>query len=385
MTTMYIIRHAEADGNLYRRVHGQFDGLVTARGLKQIDRLRERFLEIPLDAVYASDLYRTRLTSTALTGPKGLPLVTDPRLREIDLGDWEDLTWGDVARLDPEQFLVFNDKPGSFTAPNGESMAQVARRIYGAVTDLASRHPGGTIAVVTHGMALRTLMCRWEGKSLDRLLEIPHCDNTAVAKVEFLEDGTQRLCYRGDNRHLDAETSTQAGQTWRKSTDTRERFGKNLWFQPADLTQDSQAFLACREDAWQHIHGSMEHYDPDAFLRDAARCAGQYPKGLQFAMLENQAVGMLQVDTAFPDGHSLHLPFVYMKPRARGNGLGIQLIGEAQAIGRKLGKSRLRLRCSECNESARRFYERLGFAATDVEQAPSGPMLIMTKSILPLL
>jgi len=385
MTTIYIIRHAEADGNLYRRVHGQFDGLVTTRGLKQIRCLMERFRKVKVDAVYASDLYRTRLTSTALTESKGLPLRTDPRLREIHLGDWEDLTWGDVARGFPEEFLVFNDQPGRFQAPGGESMAEVADRIYEAVCDLAARHPNGTIAVVTHGMALRTLMCRWEGKTLDELLSIPHCDNTAVAKVEFLDDGTQKLVYRGDNSHLDETTSTQAGQAWRKSTDTRERFGRNLWFRPLDLLSEQAFFLNCRAEAWKHIHGSMEHYDPAAFLHDAQRCLRVHPKGVQVAMLENTPVGLLQVDAEFSDGKSLHLPFVYMLPETRRTGLGAQLIGEAQAIGRVLGKKQLRLRCSEFNHSAHRFYERLGFLDTDLENGPAGNLLIMTKNIMPLL
>ena len=46
MTTIYIIRHAEAEGNRYRRIHGQYNSVVTARGWKQIAALAKRFSEL---------------------------------------------------------------------------------------------------------------------------------------------------------------------------------------------------------------------------------------------------------------------------------------------------------------------------------------------------
>lgn len=66
MTTIYLIRHAEAEGNVFRRIHGQYDSCVTPNGRRQIAALAQRFAGIPVDAVYASDLKRTCLTATAI-------------------------------------------------------------------------------------------------------------------------------------------------------------------------------------------------------------------------------------------------------------------------------------------------------------------------------
>ena len=66
MTTIYLVRHAEAEGNAYRRIHGQYDSLITPNGLRQIEALSKRFAEVPVDACYASDLYRTRKTAEAV-------------------------------------------------------------------------------------------------------------------------------------------------------------------------------------------------------------------------------------------------------------------------------------------------------------------------------
>ena len=56
MTTLYLIRHAEAEGNLYRRIHGQYNSLITDNGYRQIAALRDRFADVPINAVYSSDL-----------------------------------------------------------------------------------------------------------------------------------------------------------------------------------------------------------------------------------------------------------------------------------------------------------------------------------------
>lgn len=87
MTRIYLIRHAEAEGNLYRIAHGHEEGLITDyRGPRQIRALAQRFRDIPVDAVYASDLIRTQTTAQAISMPKGLPLHPDPAFREIGMG-----------------------------------------------------------------------------------------------------------------------------------------------------------------------------------------------------------------------------------------------------------------------------------------------------------
>ena len=94
MTTLYLIRHAEAEGNAYRRIDGWYNSLITPNGLLQIEALRRRFEPIQIVACYASDLYRTCKTASAIYVPKALELHTDPRLREVGLGRWENHPFG---------------------------------------------------------------------------------------------------------------------------------------------------------------------------------------------------------------------------------------------------------------------------------------------------
>ena len=49
MTTIYLIRHAEAEGNLYRIAQGQDNSNLTDRGWRQVRALEERFKNVQID------------------------------------------------------------------------------------------------------------------------------------------------------------------------------------------------------------------------------------------------------------------------------------------------------------------------------------------------
>ena len=267
MTRIYLIRHAEAEGNLYRRSQGQYDSLVTDRGLEQIAALRERFRETPVDAVYSSDLYRTMKTASAIYEPKGLTLHTDPGLREVDLGAWENLPWGEIAYIDREQLGYFNSNDPRWQVSGAETFQELRERLVTTLTKLARRHDGQTIAVTSHGMALRNLMTALMGRPVEEGNKTPHCDNTGVSLVEY-EDGAFRLVFQNDNSHLPETLSTFAGQKWWKS-------GAGFWADPnfryrrLDPVKEGELYYQCRKDAWITIHKSLDKFDGEGFLRDA--------------------------------------------------------------------------------------------------------------------
>ena len=139
MTTLYLIRHAEAEGNLYRRIHGQYNSLITDNGYRQIQALQERFADVPIDAVYSSDLFRTMTTARAIYVPKGLPLQTRADLRELGMGEWEDRSWAGIDRTDHTMMGLFSAASPDFRAPRGESFPEVRRRGVAAILDIASK------------------------------------------------------------------------------------------------------------------------------------------------------------------------------------------------------------------------------------------------------
>ena len=123
MTKIYLIRHAEAEGNLYRRIQGHWDGSITPLGLQQIDALAQRFRREHIDALYCSDLSRARATAEAITRYHDIPAVATPRLTEICMGVWEGRAWGDVEHEFPEQMRYFNTDPDRWSVPGASRFA----------------------------------------------------------------------------------------------------------------------------------------------------------------------------------------------------------------------------------------------------------------------
>ena len=159
MTKIYLVRHAEAEGNLYRIAHGHYNGLITDwRGPKQIRALAQRFEGIRVDAVYSSDLYRTQTTAQAVYVPKHLPLHTSPAFREVHMGAWEGHAWQEVSRLWPEEFYHFNRRIDLWQPEGGENARQVLERYLPALEEVARAHDGETIALFSHGAALRIVL-----------------------------------------------------------------------------------------------------------------------------------------------------------------------------------------------------------------------------------
>ena len=137
MTTIYMIRHAEAEGNLYRIVQGQHNSFITPRGHRQIACLAERFKDVQLDALYSSDLRRTVTTAGAITKYHALQMQLTERLREINLGVCEGMSFGDMYKFDPVQMDNFNNDPAQWRAPGAETFAECTERIVSAVTEIA--------------------------------------------------------------------------------------------------------------------------------------------------------------------------------------------------------------------------------------------------------
>lgn len=322
MTKIYLIRHAEAEGNLYRRIQGQCDVNVTCNGRRQIAALEQRFRDIPVDACFSSDLTRTRSTARAVCGPKGLPLRLDPDFREISLGRWENVPFGQLYTCEPELMQVFDDRPQVWLVEGAESYDVYTKRFLAALDRAVKEYPEGTVCVFSHGAVIRGAM-----QVLFPGLAVGHADNTAV--THLLWDGSRyEAVYFNDNSHLSEEISTLARQNWwREDGDRRDH---NLWFrsggEPAasvKAPEHSQAFSAYLE---------------------------QEPVGAVFLRERDALTGELVHMELFPD--------------FRGQDLAVQLLGQAVFEFRRQGKARLVLPgCA--GPAVDRFCRRFGLTPLD--------------------
>lgn len=160
MTQLILVRHGQTDWNLARRYQGQKDIPLNAEGLRQAHALADQLSKENFDSIYSSDLQRALQTAQILLDGRNVPLVMDKRLREICFGEWEGEVFQEMLAKYPERFALSRSNPSIVMAPGGESVVQVADRTSEIADEIAKLLPSGRVLIVTHGMALATLVCR---------------------------------------------------------------------------------------------------------------------------------------------------------------------------------------------------------------------------------
>ena len=312
MTRIYLVRHAEAEGNLYRLAQGQFNGLVTRRGYDQIRALRRRFEGVKIDAVYSSDLFRARTTARAVSEVRGLPITLREELREVNLGWWEGLTWQEIGQRDPEQLHFFHTDLSRLHVEGGESAARARDRVMAELCRIGAMHEGQTVAVFSHGAVIRAVLGTLRGLDLSDMDQRLLGDNTAVSLLEW-KDGELQEIWANDRSHLEAAGLTR--------------------FTPRGKKQGATRF----EDG-------IGYRQPDeAELRMLRKCGVNVPEG-------GVSIGVYQggklsgfLHLAGCDGDTGVVDQYYLLPDFRGQGKSFQPMGQAVMRYRSEGCTRLRL------------------------------------------
>jgi probable phosphoglycerate mutase len=186
-TRIIAVRHGETAWNVDTRLQGQIDISLNSTGQEQARRLAEALAEEGVEAQAVAD--RT-----------GLPLVTDPGLRERHFGIFQGHTYAEVEQRWPEESARWRKRDPEFGAPGGETLAGFYERCVATATRLAAAHPGRTLLLVTHGGVLDCLYRAASRIALNapRTWELA---NTGVNRLLYTPEGFTLVGW-GDTQHL---------------------------------------------------------------------------------------------------------------------------------------------------------------------------------------
>ena len=157
-TQVILVRHAETTWNLESRYQGQLDSPLTERGILQAKALADRLRQIDLDQIYASDLGRAMHTAEKISAASGHTVGFDPRLRERHFGIFHGLQKPNIPGKYPEEYRAFTSGDPDYVPPEGESLQQLHDRSLACLEELADRHAGQRLVLVTHGGVLGALI-----------------------------------------------------------------------------------------------------------------------------------------------------------------------------------------------------------------------------------
>lgn len=189
------VRHGMTAWNLERRYQGQRDIELTFPAAEAaLLCLRHALEGERFERVYTSDLTRCRQTlEWSQAARDGVAVIPEPRLREIDFGDYEGKTYDELQHL--PDYRAWIDSVGERRIPGGENAAELRARLDAWLDDVAraaikasqtgpvKAEPVKVLAV-THGGVIRELRRRFE--------RVAFWDST----VNQAEGRRWQLCYQ---------------------------------------------------------------------------------------------------------------------------------------------------------------------------------------------
>lgn len=167
---LVVLRHGQTDWNREHRFQGQSDIPLNARGVAQSRAAAQALSGQHFAAVYASPL--SRAVDTAELVRPGTEISTDPRLMEIDVGTWAGRTWEQIRQEMPSYEEKYANGVDFRRSPTGETLADLLERALPAFHEIAARHEGERVLIVSHGLLLNRVLhalLRLEGRVLGGL------------------------------------------------------------------------------------------------------------------------------------------------------------------------------------------------------------------------
>jgi len=154
-----LARHGQTDWNILLKYQGHRDIDLNETGREQAKVLAKYLSEHerPIEAIYCSDLSRSKETAEIIGEVLGMVPAVDIRFREVHFGAWEGLTYSEASEKYPQELNDWMHKPFGSEIPEGELIEAAAKRSLEGIRDIDSKHKA-TVVIVTHGGLIKILL-----------------------------------------------------------------------------------------------------------------------------------------------------------------------------------------------------------------------------------
>lgn len=196
MTTVFLMRHGMTVGGEEKRYKGHIDVPLSDEGIKGVIQMAEYLKSKVLSSeilnkkpvkIYSSDLVRAQKTAQLI----GEKLLGEPEtiseFRERHFGNWEGMTFEEIAKEYPGDFKAWAQNPLEFSPLGGESTISVSNRAMPVFYKLLSRDVNSLIVIVAHGGINRVMLCNILNTSLENIFKIEQ-DFACLNEIEFYNE-----------------------------------------------------------------------------------------------------------------------------------------------------------------------------------------------------
>jgi phosphoserine phosphatase len=200
MTTLFLVRHGQTGWNKEQIFRGTKDIPLDEAGRGEARRVGERLKGEEIKAVYSSPLSRAKETAESIAGFHSLKVQVLTGLTDLNFGGWEGRSLEEVKRQYPDLYQQWLQTPHDVIFPGGEGLDAVSSRAMRVIEEIIERHPRKTVALVSHRVVLKVLICALLGLDNSHFWNIGQ-DTTALNCFHY-KDGRWVVALLNDTWHL---------------------------------------------------------------------------------------------------------------------------------------------------------------------------------------
>lgn len=181
--TLYLVRHGAIALPIKRCFVGQIDVPMSEEGVSQAQALCKWLEQVRFARIISSDLQRAQRTAEMIASDMDCGVEIDRGLREINLGEWDGLSFSEVQQRFPVEFDARGRNIENWRPPGGESFADCRARVMNALHSIL-QNTRGNVLVVAHAGVNRLILCDFFGVAVAKMHSIGQ-DYGCLNIIEF--------------------------------------------------------------------------------------------------------------------------------------------------------------------------------------------------------
>ncbi len=185
VTRLFLIRHGQTENNKSGVLMGSTDSPLNDYGRQQTAYLRDRLNALDVDTIFSSPLQRATETATIIFG-KDAPIIADSSIQEYHFGEWEGLHYSEIEQRYPEIWKVWLTDWEKTEIPGSEAFGAFQHRVTNFVDELVSANVGKSMALVSHGGPIRSMLAHYFCESVSSGYWKFKVDNATLTEIEFM-------------------------------------------------------------------------------------------------------------------------------------------------------------------------------------------------------
>ena len=181
---LFFIRHGQTDWNLEGRIQGSYDSELNNTGIMQAEELGRKSIEsnYKFCRIYSSNQKRAVKTAEILSEATNVEYTLIKGLEEINLGEWEGLTWSEVQEKFPKEYDEWYNNRRYAKSPKGESYQELLDRVL-PIIDRIINENSDDVAIVSHGAVMMCLQCYLTNTPFNEMRKFK-LGNTTITEID---------------------------------------------------------------------------------------------------------------------------------------------------------------------------------------------------------